>query len=580
MRNFYNNSITEYPEMEDFIMEGPSEGSIWVMPLGGVGEIGRNLTVIESVSEIIIVDAGIMFPSEDMPGIDYIIPDIRYLIQKSDKVKAILLTHGHEDHIGALPYVLPKIQVPVYGTELTLELVKARLKERYPSFDGKLIQITPGEKIEFNTFTIGCFPVLHSIAESVGYIIDTPMGRIIHTGDFKFDFEKNEREIVDLIKLANIGDKKVKLLLADSTNAEKSGFSRPESEIRNTIDLIIRESAGRIIISLFASSLPRINAIMKLAIKYGRKICVLGRGIESTVDIARRLGYITVPDSVFVKMEKLPDIADKDLLILATGSQGEPLSALSSMANNTHKWVKIKEGDTVVFSATPIPGNEALVYKSINALITLGAEVIYENTYSGKPNFHVHSSGHGCQEDLKMMVSIVKPEYVLPVHGEPRHLVSHNSLLERIGYTKDKILSARNGMIFEINEKNISHYATIALFDIIVDGYGIGDIGRSVLRERLMLAQDGICIVSGIADIENEVFVQGPYITTKGLVYEKESAELLQEAVDTACDVFDSFEIDTIEELNNMLKAEIRKFFSRKTNRKPAVVSTVLSSDY
>lgn len=580
MRNFYDTSITESPEMDDSIMEGPAEGTIWVMSLGGVGEIGRNLTVIESASEIIVVDTGIMFPSEDMPGIDYIIPDIRYLIQKSDKVKAILLTHGHEDHIGALPYVLPKIQVPVYGTQLTLELVKVRLKERYPSFDGKLIQISPGEKVEFNTFTIGCFPVLHSIAESVGYIIDTPVGRIIHTGDFKFDFEKNEHEIVDLIKLANIGEKKVKLLLADSTNAEKSGFSRPESEIHSTIDSIISESSGRIIISLFASSLPRINAILKLAIKYGRKICVLGRGIEATVDIARRLGYINVPDSVFVKMEKLSDVSDRELLILATGSQGEPLSALSSMANNSHKWVRIKNGDTVVFSATPIPGNEALVYKSINALITLGAEVIYENAYSGKPHFHVHSSGHGCQEDLKMMVSIVKPEYVMPVHGEPRHLLAHRRLLERIGYAPNNVLPARNGMIFEISENNVSHYATVPLFDIIVDGYGIGDIGRSVLRERLMLAQDGICIISGIADIENQVFLQGPYITTKGLVYEKESADLLREAVDTAYEIFDSFEVRSIEELNNSLKSEIRKFFSRKTNRKPSVIATVLSDDY
>ncbi len=563
--------------MEDFVKEGPQGNNVWVLPLGGLGEVGKNLTVIESSSEIIIIDAGIMFPPEDMPGVDYIIPDIRYLTMKKNKVKAVILTHGHEDHIGALPYIIPRVAAPVYGTKLTLELVRSKFSEKDLCFDADLNVIQPGQTITLETFKVGFFPVIHSISESVGIIVDTPSGRIIHSGDFKFDFELQEREIADLIKLAGVGEKQTRLLLSDSTNAEKSGFSLPESKVHKTIDALFSESKGRILVSSFASSIPRINAIINIAAKYGRKVCILGRGLETSVGIAQNLGYINAPAELFIEVEDLAEIPDAKLLMLATGSQGEPLSAISTIANNSHKWVKIRNGDTVILSATPIPGNEALVYKNINALIRLGAEVIYENPYSGKENFHVHTSGHACQEDLKMLISLIKPEYIMPVHGELRHLISHCRLVEQLDYDNSKILYTQNGMIIEMNESCIHHLTTIELYDIIIDGYGIGDVGRSVLRERIALAENGVCIISGYADIENKEFIQGPYINTKGLVYEKEAVQLLEDALNAAKSVFTANKINDTEELNIAVKSEVRKFFSRRTKRKPFVISTVLA---
>lgn len=573
---YVNNNISEEPELPDIVKEDPEEGRVRIIPLGGIGEIGKNLTLFETRTEIIVVDAGIMFPSEDMPGIDFIIPDIRYLIYKKDKIKAIFLTHGHEDHIGALTYLLPQIDVPVYGSQLTIELVRSKLSDREADCDPELIPVRMNTPIQTDTFTIKFYPVIHSIAESAGLIIDTPAGRIIHSGDFKFDFTQNAAETASFLTHAGFDEKKTKLLLSDSTNAEKQGFSIPESTVKKTLEKLFAKAEGRIIISSFASSLPRIREIITLAQKFGRKICILGRGFETTINIAKKLGYITAPSTLFIDTQSLATLPDDKILIMATGTQGEPMSAISSIAGNAHKWVKIRRGDKVILSSTPIPGNEALVYKNINSMIKQGADVVYENPYLGKDNFHVHASGHGSQEDLKLLISITNPEYIMPVHGEVRHQVSYRRMAKKIGYKDDKIIIAENGSVIEMSEAGVEEIATIPTLPITIDGYGIGDVGKSVIKERLALAENGICVVSGMIDLEKKLYIQGPFINSMGLVFEKEAEELLEAAEEHLVEVTQQSDVMCIEDLNILLKSEIKKFFAKKIRRKPAVIPVIL----
>lgn len=576
MKKYYTCNIFEDPlEADDFIREGPPEGRVWLIPLGGIGEIGKNLMVLESSREIIIIDAGITFPDENMPGIDYVMPDVRYLLMKKDKITKIILTHGHEDHIGALPYLLKMIQVPVYGSRLTLELVKVKLDNI--AEDGvRLIEVNAGDRLESDDFTVEFYSVTHSLSECFGLIIDTPCGRIVHSGDFK---SKGAAETASDDSYSALSSKPVRLLLSDSTNAERTGFSTTEQAVRESLDKIFSKCPGRIIISSFASSLPRIKGIMTLAAKHRRKVCILGKGLETTVSIAKELDYINFPQNLFVKMEDLDCHPDEELLIIATGSQGEPLSAVSSIANDAHKWVKVRSGDTVIISATPIPGNEAAVYKNINSLIRLGANVIYENPTMKEQNLYVHASGHGNQEDLKALISLTKPEYVMPVHGEYRHQISYSRIAKSMGYDDNHILCCENGTVIEMSGDGVEKLSAIKLCEIMVDGYGIGDVGRTVLKERLALAESGVCFITGIADMEKRVYVNGPSMTTKGLIYEKESEEIIDEAVRTLGDLFYNPAVTNIDELNAAAKSETRSFFTKRTQRKPIVISMIMEAE-
>lgn len=574
MKKFYTCSIfDEEPEIDAFIKEGPPEGRIWLLPLGGLGEIGKNLMLLESSREIVIIDAGITFPDDDMPGIDYVMPDIRYLLMKKDKITKIVLTHGHEDHIGSLPYLLKMINVPVYGSRLTLELVKVKIANTDINENAELIEVTPEDTIKSEDFSIKFYSVTHSLSECFGLIIDTPCGRIIHSGDFK---SKGADERAGKDSYAELSEKPVKLLLSDSTNSERTGFSTTEQTVNESLDRIFSKCPGRIMISSFASSLPRIKGIMTLAAKHGRKICILGKGLETTVAIAKELDYINFPKSMFVKMEDLDEYEDSSILIIATGSQGEPLSAVSSIANDSHKWVKIKDGDTVIISATPIPGNEAAVYKNINSMIRLGANVIYENPTMKEQNLYVHASGHGNQEDLKALITITCADYLMPVHGEYRHQMSYRRIAKELGYDDNHILCCENGTIIELSNGSVEKLTAIKLCEIMVDGYGIGDVGRAVLRERLNLAESGVCFITGIADMKKKEYLQGPFLSTKGLIYEKEADEIIKGAEQSLADMFYNPDIKDINSLNAAAKSEIRSFFSRKTQRKPIVISMIM----
>ena len=576
MKKYYTCSIfDEELELEDFIKEGPPAGNVWILPLGGIGEIGKNLMVLESANEIIIVDAGITFPDDDMPGIDYVMPDIRYLLAKRDKITKIVLTHGHEDHIGALPYLLRMINAPVYGSRLTLELVKVKLANTVLEETTELIEIVAGDKLQSIDFNIEFYSVVHSLSEGFGLIIDTPCGRIVHSGDFKIpDPAENANTFLDKVTA-----KPVRILLSDSTNAERTGFSTTEKAVNESLDKIFSKCPGRIIISSFASSLPRIKGIVELGTKMKRKICILGKGLETTLAIAKELDYINIPSDHILKMEDLDDYPDSEVLIIATGSQGEPLSAVSSIANDAHKWVKVRHGDTVIISASPIPGNEAAVYKNINSLFRLGANVIYENPTMKEQNLYVHASGHGNQEDLKRLILLTKSEYLMPIHGEHRHQMSYSRIAKDLGYADDNIICCENGTVIEMTPTSIEKLSVIRLCEIMVDGYGIGDIGRAVLRERLALAESGICFVTGIADMKEKTFIQGPFLSTKGLIYEKESEEIIQDAVNAISDIFYNPSTDTLNELNNAVKSEVRSFFSKRTQRKPIVISMIMEAD-
>lgn len=574
MKKYYTCSIfDEEPEIEPFIKEGPPKGSVWIIPLGGIGEIGKNMMALESKDEIIIIDAGITFPDDDMPGIDYVMPDIRYLLLKKDKISKIILTHGHEDHIGALPYILRMINAPVYGSRLTLELVKVKLANAVLEESSELIEVNEGDKLRSMDFTIEFYSVTHSLSECYGLIIDTNCGRIIHSGDFKKS-TTNAQEELDFY--ARLSDKPVRLLLSDSTNAERTGFSTTEQAVNESLDKIFAKCPGRIIITSFASSLPRIKGIMNLAMKHKRKICILGKGLETTISIAKELDYINIPQNIFIKMEDIDEQPEEETLIIATGAQGEPLSAVSSIANGAHKWVKIHKGDTVIISASPIPGNEAAVYKNINSLFRLGANVIYENQSMKEQNIYVHASGHGNQEDLKALILLAKPEYLMPIHGEHRHQMSYRRIAKELGYKDEKIICCENGAVLEISPYGIEQIGSIKLCETMVDGYGIGDIGRTVLRERLNLAESGVCFITGLADLKAKLFLQGPFLYTKGLIYEKEAEEILHDAVKDISDIFYNASIQNLEDLNNAIRTEIRSFFSKRTQRKPTVISSVL----
>ena len=551
---------------------GKNQNKVQIIPLGGLGEIGKNMTVFRYGDDIILIDAGLMFPEDDMLGIDLVIPDITYLLENKDKVKAIFLTHGHEDHIGALPYVLKQIDVPVYGTALTLGILQGRLRENNVS-DNNLVTIKPGDKINIGAFNLEFIRVNHSIPDAISIVIKTPIGTIIHTGDFKFDQTPVDGQVTQFNKFAEFGDEGVMALLADSTNAERPGFTQSEKMVGQTFDDEFRYARNRIIVATFSSNVHRIQQVVDSAVKYKRKVAVIGRSMINVVNIAMELGYLRIPEGVLIDIDETNNYTSDQIVIITTGSQGEPMSALTRMAMNDHKKVDIMPGDTVIISATPIPGNEKLVARTIDHLYKLGADVIYEKSNG------VHVSGHASQEEIKLMHNLVRPKYFIPVHGEYRHLIKHANLAKDLGMPSENIVIAENGSVIEISKNGIGINGKIQSGKVLVDGLGVGDVGNIVLRDRRQLSQDGIMIVVVTIDHETCHVVSGPDIVSRGFVYVREAEDLMEEAREKVLSALERCENNGVSEWS-MIKSTIRdnlgRFLYERTRRRPMILPIIM----
>ena len=563
---------TEIIKIWRCIFLGKNQNKVQIIPLGGLGEIGKNMTVFRYGDDIILIDAGLMFPEDDMLGIDLVIPDITYLLENKDKVKAIFLTHGHEDHIGALPYVLKQIDVPVYGTALTLGILQGRLRENNVS-DNNLVTIKPGDKINVGAFNLEFIRVNHSIPDAISIVIKTPIGTIIHTGDFKFDQTPVDGQVTQFNKFAEFGDEGVLALLADSTNAERPGFTQSEKMVGQTFDDEFRYARNRIIVATFSSNVHRIQQVVDSAVKYKRKVAVIGRSMINVVNIAMELGYLRIPEGVLIDIDETNNYTSDQIVIITTGSQGEPMSALTRMAMNDHKKVDIMPGDTVIISATPIPGNEKLVARTIDHLYKLGADVIYEKSNG------VHVSGHASQEEIKLMHNLVRPKYFIPVHGEYRHLIKHANLAKDLGMPSENIVIAENGSVIEISKNGIVINGKIQSGKVLVDGLGVGDVGNIVLRDRRQLSQDGIMIVVATIDHETCHVVSGPDIVSRGFVYVREAEDLMEEAREKVLSALERCENNGVSEWS-MIKSTIRdnlgRFLYERTRRRPMILPIIM----
>ena len=543
-----------------------------IIPLGGLSEIGRNMTAFEYNDEILIIDCGLSFPEDDMLGIDIVIPDITYLIKNKEKIKGIVLTHGHEDHIGALPYVLRKLDVPVYGTRLTLGLVEIKLREH--RLDKVHLQRGEvGQTIKLGEFTVEFIRMSHSIPDSCSIAIHTPLGIIFHTGDFKIDFTPIDGQLTDLHRIAELGQEGVLVMMADSTNVERPGATMSESSVGETFESIFRNTKQRIIVATFASNVHRIQQVFDAAYKYDRKVVVSGRSMVNVIAVASELEVLDVMEDLIIDVNEMDQYEDHEILILTTGSQGESMAALSRMASSEHKKLDIQDGDLVVFSATPIPGNEKSVTRVINQLFEKGAEVIYESLAE------VHVSGHACQEELKLMHILAKPKYFIPVHGEYRHLMRHGKLAESLGMSRENILIGQNGTVFEFGKDYGKINGSVQSGRVLVDGLGVGDVGNIVLRDRKHLAEDGLMIVVVTITKEDGKVVAGPDIISRGFVYVRESEDLMDEAREIVRNVLDECEQQNIREWS-MLKGAIRDglkdFLYQETKRRPMILPIIM----
>lgn len=542
--------------------------------LGGVGEIGKNMTAIEYNDEIIVIDAGLTFPGEDLPGVDVVIPDISYLKANKDKVKAIILTHGHEDHIGALPFVLNEINVPIYGSRLTLALVENKMRE-YEKIKYKAISVKPKNVLKLGSFTIEFIKVSHSIAGSLALCITTPVGNILHTGDFKIDFEPIDGVMTDLARIGELGKRGIKLLLCESTNVTRKGYSMSERSVGRTLNTIFEKNPDkRLFIATFASNIHRLQQILDLAEKYGRKVAFTGRSMINVSEVAMKIGELTYKKENIIDIDKVDKYADKELLIVTTGSQGEPMSALTRMAAGEFKKIKLRENDLIVFSASPIPGNEKYVYNVINALYKLGADVIYDELAE------VHASGHACQEELKTIHALAKPEFFIPVHGEYRHLRMHSLLAQQLGMQQRNIILPSLGMQVELGPNSMKQCGFVTAGQRLVDGTGIGDMGSNVLSERKQLSEEGICVV--VVDINNVsgTVTSDPFIITRGVVYQDEMEAFVQDAKAAIIASLKEQDLRGMEPavIKNTIKRNMSNFIFKRTKRRPMIL-TIVSLD-
>ncbi|NLP48014.1 MAG: ribonuclease J [Clostridiales bacterium] len=548
--------------------------NIKVTFLGGLNEIGKNITAFEYDDEIIIVDCGLAFPDQDLLGVDIVLPDFTFLEQNADKIKGVFVTHGHEDHIGGLPYLLKNINVPIFGTRLTIGLIRGKLREHGLLRRAKLNTIHPGEKIDIGKFNIECIHVNHSIPDALAFAIRCKAGTIVHTGDFKIDSTPIDGEIIDLAKFAQLGSENVLCMLSDSTNAERPGFAVSESKVGESFEMLFNKAEGkRIIIATFASNIHRVQQIIDVSHSLGKKVALSGRSLENVVGIAKELGYLNIPDDVLIPLNRVRQYDPGDIVVATTGSQGEPMSALARMAFSEHRNISITENDYVIISATPIPGNEKTVNKVINELMKLGAEVVYEKMYD------VHVSGHACQDELKLLLGIVKPKYFIPVHGELKHLKRHADLAKNIGMPSKNILLLENGNVVQMSNRSAKVVANVPAGRVLVDGYGVGDVGNVVLRDRKHLAQDGLLIVAAAFDPKNKKCVLPPDVITRGFVYVKESEKLIEEARDLSLEIINGFLKKNIFD-QGTIKARLRDDLSRllyeRTKRSPMVLPVLI----
>jgi len=548
---------------------------VTIFALGGVGEIGKNMYVVQYANDIVVIDAGLKFPEEDMLGIDVVIPDISYLTENRDKVRGILVTHGHEDHIGGLPYILKHLNVPVYGTKLTLGLIEAKLKEANLLGETKRILIHADSVLPMGSITASFFRTNHSIPDSVGVALDTPEGLIVHTGDFKFDFTPVNQQYADLHKMAELGSKGVLCLLSESTNAERSGFTPSEKSVGQELVEVFRRAKQRVVVATFASNIHRVQQVFEAAMLTNRKVTVIGRSMVNVVTIASELGYLDIPDGMLIEPEEVNRYPADEIVILSTGSQGEPMSALTRMARSTHKKLDILPGDTVIIAATPIPGNERYVGRTVDELFRLGANVIYgPGTITG-----VHVSGHGSQEELKLMLNIMKPKYFIPIHGEYRMLKQHSNLAVSVGVERENIFILDIGDTVEIQNGTARRGGKIPAGNVLIDGLGVGDVGNIVLRDRKLLSQDGILVVVVTLSKQEGKIISGPDIISRGFVYVRESEGLLEEANKIVSNTLARLMGENVNEwasLKTQVRDALGRFLYEQTRRRPMILPIIM----
>lgn len=547
--------------------------SLKVIPLGGLGEIGKNITAIEYKDEIIVIDGGISFPDEDMYGVDLVIPDIRYLLENKNKIKGMFLTHGHEDHIGAIPYILKQINMPVYGTRLTLGLVENKLKEHNILRESKLKPVRTGQTIKLENLKIEFIGVTHSIADSCALAIYTPMGIILHTGDFKIDYTPIDGRMTNLNRMAALGKKGVLLLMADSTNVERQGHSISEKSIGETLKRIFSGAQGRIIVATFASNIHRMQQIADASIAYNRKIAFSGRSMENISEVAMNLGYLHVPDEYIIDIKDVSKYPSEEVTIITTGSQGEPMAGLSRIAYGSHRLISIEPGDLFIISASPIPGNDKLVSRVINQLFRKGVDVIYEDLEE------IHVSGHAYQEELKLIHSLVKPKYFMPVHGEYRHLKHHRDLAIKLGMKPESVFTLETGQVLEISEDGVNTSKTVHTGVLFVDGIGVGDVGNIVLRDRRDLAKDGMVTIVVAINKENYSIVAGPDVITRGFIYAREAEDIINKVKEISKEEIERClekEILEWQVLKNSVRKSVEHFLYHKTKRNPSVFPIIM----
>ena len=570
-RRTYNRKNSKTNKKEEKIFK---KSKLKIIPLGGIQEIGKNITVFEYEDEIVLVDCGLSFPDDDMLGVDLVIPDITYLEKNVDKIKGLVITHGHEDHIGGVPYLLKKINLPIYATKLAAGLIRNKLEEHKLLNSTELHEVIQGQTIKFGkNFKIEFIRSTHSIPDSVMLAITTPAGTILHTGDFKVDYTPIDGKIMDFGRIAELGNQEILALMSDSTNSERKGFTMSESSVGEVFDKLFLHCTKRIVVATFASNVHRVQQIVNSAVKQNRKIAVCGRSMINMITTARELGYIKCPENIFIDIDMINNYTDEQLVIITTGSQGEPMSALTRMAAGDHRKVKITPNDLVIISATPIPGNEKFVSKVIDDLMQIGAEVVYSSLED------IHVSGHACQEEQKLILALAKPKYFIPVHGEYRQLIAHSETAQSMGIDKDNIIMLQNGKVLEINEEGAELTGTVPNGRILVDGLGVGDVGSIVLRDRQHLSQDGLIVIVLTMDSSTGEVVAGPDVISRGFVYVRESENLMDEVKSVVKHEIRKCEEKGIREwstIKSNVRENLRDYIFTKTKRNPMIIPIIM----